>query len=727
MYCVPPLLSLSGFLGMAVYGVLCGPRTGTNRLFVRICLVSALLYLDILYAFTASNAAAALWVSRVDHCFLAFLAPLYISFFHRYLGAPPPRLLIPAAYAFACLLMGLALTPWYISGMRPHWFGLFAEPGSFYPLLGFSTTGATVYAGVLLFRVIRKEGDWYRRRQLWFVFAGFGGLGVLNGFNFLPIYGQDVYPPGNFAFIPMLAFAYGLFRFNLLNAATIVNRGLVYSVLTACLTGLYALILTVMTSLSRKVAFSKSILFPVLFFLLVTLVFGPLKNRIQRLVDRLFFRQKYDYQQTIRKVSRMIVSVLDIDEIGRTVIRTLTGAMNVQTSRLIILSLNGQAPLSFDYPESGENTLLPQDVTPALHAHLMERRATVAMSQLVRKGGHDGKARALASDMASLGAIMLVPLVFKDHVTGYFLLGAKRSGEPFAREDVDLLETLSSQTALAVENARSYRQVDELNRKLEQKVAHRTRSLRRALEEKERTQEALIRSESLAAIGQLVAGVAHELNNPLTSAMSLVQTAMEDMGQGSPDPETLEDLAFANRELARARQIVRSLLGLSRQTDIVTERVGINTVVRDALRILENAYRGRRFSVEESYGEDLPAVQGNFAHLGQVVLNIVQNAFQAMQGSDKAVHLATGYDAAECVVLFSCIDAGPGIDPSIRKDIFKPFFTTKAPGKGTGLGLYITHEIVRRHGGAIDYVEQPDGGAGFTVRLPAFSPQVGGV
>jgi two-component system NtrC family sensor kinase len=496
--------------------------------------------------------------------------------------------------------------------------------------------------------------------------------------------------------------------------------------LTACLTGLYALIVTVMTRVFSEAAFSHTILFPLLFFMLVTLVFGPLKTRIQRYVDRLFFREKRNYQRTIHQVSRMIVSVLDMDKIGRTLIRTIADAMQVRTCHLVIPARDEEAPLCFNYPEFVRGAAGPTDGGRGLHAHLMENRSTVMMHPLSDRID-DGPSKALILEMTAIGAVMAVPLVFKDHVNGYFLLGPKHSGEPFRREDVELLESLSSQSALAVENARSYRRVDELNRKLEQKVAHRTRSLRRALQDKERTQEALIRSESLAAIGQLVAGAAHELNNPLTSALSLVQTVMEDLGQGAdgsfPDPETLEDLAFANRELGRARLIVRSLLGLSRQTDCCTERVDLNTVVQDALRILETPYRDRTFSVLESYGQDLPPVLGNFAHLGQVVLNIVQNAFQVMQGRKDAVRLVTGYDGTSRSVVFSCIDAGPGVPPPIRKDIFNPFFTTKEPGKGTGLGLYITHEIVRRYGGALFYEEQPGGGAGFTVRLPALSAE----
>ncbi|MBW2591047.1 MAG: hypothetical protein JRD71_10090, partial [Deltaproteobacteria bacterium] len=170
------------------------------------------------------------------------------------------------------------------------------------------------------------------------------------------------------------------------------------------------------------------------------------------------------------------------------------------------------------------------------------------------------------------------------------ILGEKLSGDFFSTEDLDLLETLSSQSALAIENANSYRRLDELNRNLEKIVRERTAKLNDALIEKEKTQDQLIRSESLAAIGQLVAGTAHELNNPLTSVSSLVQSTIEDLVQMADkvtlDEELIDDLKFAHKELDRARDIVSSLLGLSRQTQTYTEPVNLNMVITDALRIL---------------------------------------------------------------------------------------------------------------------------------------------
>jgi two-component system NtrC family sensor kinase len=115
----------------------------------------------------------------------------------------------------------------------------------------------------------------------------------------------------------------------------------------------------------------------------------------------------------------------------------------------------------------------------------------------------------------------------------------------------------------------------------------------------------------------------------------------------------------------------------------------------------------------------LPAIQGNFANLGQVAINIIKNAIQAVSDLNGRIFLTTRYDQNADHVVFECRDTGPGVPPAVRKDIFKPFFTTKAVGQGTGLGLYISHEIVQRHGGRLCLEDPPERGAQFVIRLPA--------
>jgi len=504
----------------------------------------------------------------------------------------------------------------------------------------------------------------------------------------------------------------------------LIRKSLIYSILTAFLTCLYTLLIIVADTVFKGFHLSNSIYFPIFFFILIAFVFGPLKSNVQNFVDRIFFKGKYDYQKTIKHVSQMVVSVLDFDAIAKLLMDTVADTMIVDHCVLFLSGISGKKFVNFAARGKQMNSDQPLtwNENSALVRWMQTHRQPV-MKDSLKKQTLKAMSPDVLSDMEALNAEIALPLIFEETLNGFIVLGEKRSGDLFIQEDVDLLETLSSQSALAIENARSYKVIDDLNKHLEKKVEERTRALKEALFEKERTQEQLIRSESLAAIGQLVAGVAHELNNPLTSATSLVQSVIEDIEQWDTenplDEDLIDDLKFVDQELVRARSIVSSLLGLSRQTQTYLESVGINSVVKDALRVMYNQYKHCDLKIVENYAPELPDIQGNFANLGQVVLNIIHNAIQAVVDIKGTVFLSTQFDTHANQVVFSCKDTGPGIPVSIRKDIFKPFFTTKAVGDGTGLGLYICHEIVRKHGGTLKLEDFDGPGALFEVRLPA--------
>jgi two-component system NtrC family sensor kinase len=170
-------------------------------------------------------------------------------------------------------------------------------------------------------------------------------------------------------------------------------------------------------------------------------------------------------------------------------------------------------------------------------------------------------------------------------------------------------------------------------------------------------------------------------------------------------------------ELRRAGAIIRSLLDLSRQTQTYVEPVDMNRAVDDALRVLYNQYKNMDMEIKKDY-KDLPPVKGNYANLGQVLINIIRNAFQALPEGKGEIFLTTRYLAVADTVVIMCRDTGRGIPVASLKDIFKPFFTTKVVGRGTGLGLYISHEIIRRHGGQIRVESEEGKGTVVTVELP---------
>ncbi len=244
------------------------------------------------------------------------------------------------------------------------------------------------------------------------------------------------------------------------------------------------------------------------------------------------------------------------------------------------------------------------------------------------------------------------------------------------------------------------------------------RRQREAADQVERQREALRQSEKLSAMGSLLAGVAHELNNPLAIAMGRASLLEEKVATGA-DPAALQDDARRIREAAeRCGRIVRTFLNMARQRPPARRAVQVNDIVRAAADMLGYTLRSHGVRVELALAEGLPDVQADADQIGQVVLNLMVNAQQAMEGAgtaDRLLAIATGVELPrpdrEPRVWLRVADSGPGVPPELHARLFEPFFTTKAVGLGTGLGLSVSRGIVREHGGDL-VLERPREAAG---------------
>jgi two-component system NtrC family sensor kinase len=230
----------------------------------------------------------------------------------------------------------------------------------------------------------------------------------------------------------------------------------------------------------------------------------------------------------------------------------------------------------------------------------------------------------------------------------------------------------------------------------------------------------LIQSEKLAAVGQLVSGVAHELNNPLTSIAGLSEFLLEQKELGQKDRGHLKVI---HEQADRAGRIVRNLLTFARKGPAERTHVDLNELLNRTLLLMSYDLRLKDIEVAKDLASDLPGVMGDRHALQQVVLNLLNNAAQAVAdnpaGRPRTVAVRTWSDGQ---VHLRVVDSGPGIRPDVRGQLFTPFFTTKEPGQGTGLGLSISYSIVEAHGGHIVIEEPPEGGAAFRVDLPPAGP-----
>ena len=235
--------------------------------------------------------------------------------------------------------------------------------------------------------------------------------------------------------------------------------------------------------------------------------------------------------------------------------------------------------------------------------------------------------------------------------------------------------------------------------------------------EREELRQRLTQSEKLAALGQFVAGIAHELNNPLQGVLG----HLELLRVTGAFPKSLRrEVQTIYREADRAAKIVRNLLAFSGSRRLARRAVSVNVVLQKVLALRALSCRAAEIEVVRHYDEKLPRVQSDPLLLHQVFLNIVMNAEHAIAatGHGGRIEIRTKGSPARDRVVVSVRDTGNGIPPDVLSRIFEPFYTTKDVGQGTGLGLAITYGIVQEHGGEIIATNHPGGGAVFTIELP---------
>ena len=225
------------------------------------------------------------------------------------------------------------------------------------------------------------------------------------------------------------------------------------------------------------------------------------------------------------------------------------------------------------------------------------------------------------------------------------------------------------------------------------------------------------RAEKLASIGRLAAGVAHEINNPLTGVLTFAHLFHD---KPNMDEQDREDLDLIIHETTRAADIVRGLLDFARERPPLMEPLDLNDVVHRTVRLIANQQKFEHIAIDEILQEDLPAVQGDMNQLQQVFLNLSLNACAAMpQGGT----LTIGTSVDDDQVIVKVHDTGCGIKEELLDRIFEPFFTTQEVGKGTGLGLSVTYGLVEQHGGKLEVQSKEGEGSTFTIFFPAIPKQ----
>ncbi len=466
---------------------------------------------------------------------------------------------------------------------------------------------------------------------------------------------------------------------------------------------------------------------------------------------------------SLQELSYVLSDSLELDRIVEQVVRYAVRFLDAQGALLALLGDAQSDPLRI---AAAEGTLAPLrgQKIQGDDAGLLARSTGREHLELIRNSGSEPTEIVKGFHAAAAAA---VPLRSHGIVIGTLVITDPREGV-FVPEDIRLLSTLATHAAVVIANARFFEMVRRAKEQWETAfdalsegiavvddegllvatrrgdrpapLVARSERLGRAVRvnaaripgaateqsivvmvedvtEQQALETQLVQSEKLAAVGQLVSGVAHELNNPLTSIAGLSEFLLEQKELGKKDRGHLQVI---QEQAERASRIVRNLLTFARKGGAERVPVDLNDVIRRTLSLTSYDLKLKDIAVERELSGALPDVFGDRHGLQQVVLNLVTNAAHAVAENPRErpreITVSTWFDGQ---VHLRVADTGPGIPDDVAQSVFTPFFTTKEPGKGTGLGLSITYSIVESHGGQITLEPRgPRGGAAFRVDLP---------
>ena len=540
------------------------------------------------------------------------------------------------------------------------------------------------------------------KQQIIYLFVGLGiflGLGsVLD--VVLPMLGNSDFvifsPLYPIAFL--VTTSYSILRYRLLDIEVVIKRTSLYLILVAIITGLYTFILMLPHKFIGPPGSPGSVGLMIAAAIVIAITVQPLRDWLDAVTDRLFFQKKYDYYRVLEKITHELNSVINLPDALNVVARPLIDEMHLKSAGFYLREKTAEAAYVCRKKAGPNAETLPdyvEEENPAVN-YLMENKEILEAGKFRHKFGHlysgdkildPQKAGIQKALDTTFQAGLLVPLILKQNLMGFAVLGEKRSGDQFTQRDLALLELMAGQMAITLENIKMYEQ--------------------------------MLNNERLTIIGTMSAGIAHEIRNPLASINAFIQ--MLPMKYDKPKFRKRFD-EIIPAEIERISGITENLLAFSKPSPLKLEQVFIRNVIDRVIMLLSNQLHKSQIEVVKIL-DNIPVIQADTQQITQVFLNLLLNAIQASNPGGK-ITIAAGtrsqglntLDRSGSHILVSVLDEGEGIKKTNLANVFQPFFTTK--NEGTGLGLATSKRIIEAHHGKIT-VESKEGlGARFIVRLP---------
>ncbi|MEZ4221150.1 MAG: ATP-binding protein [Polyangiaceae bacterium] len=585
---------------------------------------------------------------------------------------------------------GVLLVPMLVLVLSPqHRHGLVRGAVMLYV---FGLFAAGLYS--LALRGERSQSRATQRRVRFLVFTG-ASAALFSLADFLWFIGAPLPPVGAvLAIVFLFVLAESMIRERLVDLYDILGQLVVSTALAFVLAGIFYVFVVLVGG------FSTMYLNAILASIVILVLFEPLRDKVEKYIHRAFFLERVDLERAVQNARRQLVHVLQVSEMAQIVMTELEASRRATGAALYLRDPVGQdfgLALAFGPPA-------PERIDGPVARPLLDRigKSSLVLEELVAEA-NDGKRPASAKEADEralaaaevLGAFregVVTPIRGeKSGVIGLLLVVDDRVRDAFSQDDVALLDALCAQIAVVVENSKQYRRLQERDR--------------------------------LAALGQMAAGLAHEVKNPLGAIKGAAQLLSDPEDGSELDANASEFLGIILEEVDRLDRVVGSVLDYARPSKGNPGVIDANAVVRRTLQVLGT--EGESTSVETELAEEIPPVRADAEQLRQVLMNLVLNAQDS--GASRIWVRTSQRDrvglAEASWVEIAVQDDGPGMTPEVMSNLFVPFFTTK--DRGTGLGLAISQRMVEEMGGRIEVSSQSGQGATFTVVLPAQALRAG--
>jgi signal transduction histidine kinase len=632
------------------------------------------------------------WVTRVTLGATILLASLVpgaaVAFFLEFVGVSKGTHLLGRRLAVLTAFVGLAVA---VSPLAHQAWARVA--------FGAWVLGALLGSVSLLLRRVRTTESRIERLRLTYLAIGAGASILFSALDMLERM-ELPFPTLGPVFTTLYLFflAQTLLRLRLMDLHELLGKIASQTVLATIL----AAVFTVLTVWVDKNNTSHFVFNTVLAAFGVLILLEPLRVKVEEQVVAIFFRERFELLRMLGGTRARMSGVIEISELARMVLDALHESGRITHASLYLLAedrpgyrlldARGPAPVSFLDTGAARGVLFAvASGQKAVLLENLERRIAVLRQQAVEgKRFRDELKRHndMRAALLQMKAGITVPLVVNDRVIGFLNLWDERVPEAYASDEIALILEVAERLATALENSKLYEKIRERDR--------------------------------LAALGEMAAGLAHEIRNPLGAIKGAAQCL---------DPKRLpgeegEFLEVIVEEVNRLNGVVSAFLDYARPLKQTFGPTDLNEVVTRTVRLIQNEIP-KQIELKVELEEALPRVEADAEQLKQVLINLMQNAMQALTDTGGSItvkllrpdRFSEFRNSGESFVEVHVSDTGPGIPTEQQQHIFVPFYTTKQ--KGTGLGLAICQRIVKNHGGTLSVQSKPGEGATFIIRLPA--------